>query len=381
MTKCPICEHQASLLLLEEPDLPVLINQQYESALAAKNAPRGKMSLAACQNCGHLYNQVFDPALLDYSAQYENALHYSGVFRQYQQDLAEEIAGALSVRGARVLEIGAGQGDFLSLLLQNGAGYAVGYDPSFRGRKMDERLVVYPQLFTAAPKEKFDVAIARHVFEHLEAPVELLNEIAAALNSSGRLYLEVPNALYTIEEMGVWDLIYEHRSYFTPFSLKKLIDRAGFGDVIVSRRYANQFLCAYAWLAKQQQSKQETTEVEEVLSLAVSFGRAYEEKRRNWQQFFCQCDQQELTVVVWGAGSKGCAFANYYQNHPSIKHLVDLNPLKVGKFAAGSGLEIVSPETLTIIQPDVVVLMNSIYQPEVMEILNRLNINPRIEAA
>ena len=51
--------------------------------------------------------------------------------------------------------------------------------------------------------------------------------------------------------------------------------------------------------------------------------------------------------MIWGAGAKGATFVN--TTDPERQHIrcvVDVNPSKAGNFIAGTGHEVVSPESL-----------------------------------
>ena len=58
--------------------------------------------------------------------------------------------------------------------------------------------------------------------------------------------------------------------------------------------------------------------------------------------------------------------------------MVDINPFMQGKFIAGAGLEIVSPERLAELRPDYVFLMNPIYVGEVQADLDRLDLDAEL---
>ena len=60
--------------------------------------------------------------------------------------------------------------------------------------------------------------------------------------------------------------------------------------------------------------------------------------------------------------------------------MVDINPHKCGRFLAGSGHEIVGPEALVALRPDVVVVMNAIYVAEIGASLRGLGLAPEIVA-
>jgi hypothetical protein len=51
-------------------------------------------------------------------------------------------------------------------------------------------------------------------------------------------------------------------------------------------------------------------------------------------------------VVLWGGGSKGVAFLTTLgQSLDDIAYAVDINPIKHGTFMAGTGQEIIAPES------------------------------------
>ena len=56
----------------------------------------------------------------------------------------------------------------------------------------------------------------------------------------GVIYNEVPNGETMIDRCALWDLVYEHYSYFTPVSLELAGARAGLAvDAMPTRRAAD----------------------------------------------------------------------------------------------------------------------------------------------
>jgi hypothetical protein len=62
----------------------------------------------------------------------------------------------------------------------------------------------------------------------------------------------------------------------------------------------------------------------------------------------------------------------------SLQAIVDINPHKQGKFLAGSGWEIASPDALTSLRPDAVIVMNSIYTQEIRHELATRGLQPEL---
>ena len=63
-----------------------------------------------------------------------------------------------------------------------------------------------------------------------------------------------------------------------------------------------------------------------------------------------------------------------------VEHVVDINSRKQGTFLPGTGQQIVSPDTLIDYRPDVVIVMNPIYQEEVRRDLELRGLGSQIIA-
>ena len=85
-------------------------------------------------------------------------------------------------------------------------------------------------------------------------------------------------------------------------------------------------------------------------------------------------------MAIWGSGSKAVSYLTTLGLRDEIAAVVDINPHKHGKFLAGTGHEIVGPEALVALRPDVVLVMNAIYVGEIGAELRRLGLEPEVEA-
>ena len=61
---CPVCGATGRVDVLRLPELPVDLNSQVDPR-QARSVTKGPTSLVVCTECGHLYNEVFDSALID----------------------------------------------------------------------------------------------------------------------------------------------------------------------------------------------------------------------------------------------------------------------------------------------------------------------------
>jgi hypothetical protein len=63
-----------------------------------------------------------------------------------------------------------------------------------------------------------------------------------------------------------------------------------------------------------------------------------------------------------------------------VQHVVDINPFRQGMYMPGTGQRIVAPESLREHRPDVVIVMNPIYEAEIRQDLDRMGLAPDLLA-
>jgi hypothetical protein len=366
------------------PQAPVHCNVLWPSSEAARNAPVGSINLAFCHGCGHIFNSAFDAALTTYGAAYENSLHHSAVFEAYARDLVAALVDRHHIRGRDIVEIGAGQGDFLQLLCAAGCSRGHGFDPSYVGAPdaggpvtlvsayYDERFADYPA----------DVIVCRHVLEHIDdsgAFVAMVRRVIGQRTSTV-VFFEVPNALWTIREGGMWDVIYEHCGYFTPSSLGYVFTANGFAVDRVESVFGGQFLTLEGRPVRPLDEPANSAVTADLAWDVERFAAGYSETIARWSAWIDTRRNSGMTGVVWGAGSKGVSFLNAISADGVIDRAVDINPRKHGMFVAGSGQEIVGPEALRSRPPDFVVAMNPNYLGEIAANLRRLDVRCELVA-
>lgn len=381
--QCPVCGQLQTAAFFGLGAVPVFCNVLANSRAEALQASQAPIDLAYCGGCGLVYNLSFDPELVRYSPTYENSLHFSSRFQEYEHSTCRRLIREYGLYGKDVIEIGCGAGDFLTTLCQMGANRGIGFDPSYDAESAavvsdDLPVRIVPEAFSAVHGPyQADFVCCRHVLEHIERPLDFLKSVNAAVGTRSGcvVYFEVPNVLYTLKDMGVWDIIYEHCSYFTPASLACVFERAGFEVVCVSEQYEGQFVAIEASVARSDCSgpSGRLSTNEGIAELVARFCDAYLEKVTLWQRKLSRYLEQGRKVVIWGAGSKGVTFLNVLRvGCDQIEYVVDVNPRKWGKFVACTAQRVVGAEFLKEYRPDVVTVMNPIYLQEIRTTLAEL---------
>lgn len=387
MTNCPVCNSSHTEELFKIKNIPVYCNLMWEDEVSAKNCPKGDIKLEFCTNCGHVYNSSFDPKEMDYTQSYENSLHFSPRFQQFAEGLAADLIEKHNIKNRNIVEIGCGKGDFLKMICGAGDNIGVGfdrsYDPENETTDSTNENVSFVQEFYNVEHKDFpvDYLLCRHVLEHIEKPEDFLQEIKSIIGDrQSGIYFEVPNILYTLRDLGIWDLIYEHCGYFTPNSLSYLFKNEGFEVLNVEEKYGQQFLGIESKTGDRNKSITPKQSLDQVISLAREFSNAYKSKLSKWTNQLNVFSGTNKKVVVWGGGSKGVTFLNIIDAKEKINAIVDINPRKQGKFSAGTGHMFIHPDRLKTIKPDIIIAMNPIYKEEIISTIKNLGLNSEVIA-
>jgi SAM-dependent methyltransferase len=383
--RCLICGGASLELLISIPDVPTLCNRLCATEAEAADAPRGDISLSYCRDCGHIVNSAFDQARVNYDGRFENTLTFSPRYRQYAEVTADRLINRYGLDGKRIVEIGCGSGDFLRLLCSAG-NHGEGYDPSqptSRSAAGRGSVEIIGRNFAAEDAREADFVCCRHVLEHLPQPMDLLRQLreSMAIRAGAAVFFEVPNGLFTLDRLGIWDIIHEHVSYFTPSSLVRAFHGAGFTVCCAGSAFDNQYL----WLEAQVDGQAPPSGLPKRPpdALYSSFGTRFAEKVAQWCQRINELRSDCRRVVIWGAGAKGVMFLNLLRvgAGAGVDWVVDINPRKQGHFVPLMGQRIVGPDCLLQNPPDLVIVMNPEYEREVRSMINDIGVGCEVVSA
>jgi SAM-dependent methyltransferase len=354
-----------------------MCNLRWPSRTLAEAAPRGGVDLLFCSGCGHVFNGLFDSSKIDYIGEYENALHYSPRFRRFSDQLAARLIGTYQLRKSTIVEIGCGTGVFLATLCSLGNSEGYGFDPGYTavpGASAPGDVTIIANEFSEQYAD-IDPAfvICRHVLEHVPDPVAFLQRIRKllTLRRDVPVYFEVPSMNYSFQEAGIWDVIYEHFSYFTIDSLATIFSSAGFLVKRIEHCFGDQFIGIEA-IARRKPGENcmpPAGDMRLLTTLAAQFGKLYSSKVRQWQEWLYALSKRGDKAVIWGVGSKGVTFLNIADGDGAIQYAVDLNPAKQGRYVAGTGQKIVAPNYLEHLRPEHVLITNPLYIGEIRQML------------
>jgi len=384
---CPSCGSAGMSVFYRLESAPVhsvLLLPTREEAL---NYPKGNIALGFCQTCGFISNVVFDPSLHEYAPGYEATQSFSPTFNAFAHRLATRLIDQYDLHGKDIVEIGCGQGEFLTMLCELGDNRGIGFDPAYVGGRDESQAQDRITFIKDFYSEKYtdyhgDFVCCKMTLEHIQHTSDFVSTIRRSLGNRSNtiVFFQVPDATRVLRELAFWDIYYEHCSYFSLGSLSRLFRRCGFDIVNLAREYDDQYLMIEArpGNGKSETFLEEEDDLEDVARDVAYFSENYAHRLNTWRRDLQKIRQDGRRAVIWGSGSKGVAFLTTLNIKDEIEYAVDINPYKHGTYMAGTGQEIVGPEFLREYRPDVVIVMNPIYCNEIQQDLDRMGVTAEL---
>jgi SAM-dependent methyltransferase len=362
----------------------VLLLTTREEAL---DFPKGDVVLGFCQACGLISNLAFDPGLHDYSTDYESTQACSPTFNEFARRLAHYLIARYDLRDKDIVEIGCGQGEFLKLICELGGNRGIGFDPAYvapeSGNAASDDVTFVQDFYADRYTDNHgDLICCRMTLEHIQHTAEFVRTVRRSIGErpDSVVFFQVPDVTRILREGAFWDIYYEHCSYFSAASLARLFRISGFEVMALWTDYGGQYLMIEA-RPSAAESRVALSRGEDLKSMArdiASFAANHSERVGMWRDRLERMSQAGQRVVVWGAGSKAVAFLTTLGIRDEIEYAVDINPRKHGTFLAGTGQETVAPEFLRAYGPDVVIVMNPVYEKEIRDELKTMGLTPRV---
>ncbi|MFA6920225.1 MAG: class I SAM-dependent methyltransferase [Gallionella sp.] len=224
---CPLCSSESSAILktFQLSDLAKLWKKNIGFNPFVKTT-HAALEKRLCVNCGlvHFYPQIIGDATF-----YSELSTTEGYYPDNKWEFDKAIDIISQYKPASILEIGCGEGYFLSRIATC-ADRVLGIDINSRALAIAEKkgLKVSNKSIEEI-EEKFDMIVLFQVLEHLELPMGLISEAVKKLNSGGVLMLAVPNPDGFLKHVDVHilDMPPHHATIWSKKALCYLVEQCG----------------------------------------------------------------------------------------------------------------------------------------------------------
>ncbi len=386
---CPACEGAVMTPFHTARGVPTNSCILLESAAEARAYPTGDIVLGFCDACGFIFNTAFDLAKTEYSGRYEETQGFSGTFNAFHKALAQRLIEKHDLRGKDVLEIGCGKGEFLMLLAELGGNRGVGIDPGVHADRIRPDLAGQLEFIPDFYSEKYadhrvDFLACKMTLEHIPDAQAFVSTVRRGLGeqTGATVFFQIPEALRILRECAFEDIYYEHCAYFSPGALARAFRQAGFDVTDLAIEYGEQYLTIEARPRAEGAAPTPPLALEddlaELRALVASFPARSDAALARWRGVVEAAKAAGETIVLWGSGSKAVSFLTTLKVGDQIDYVTDINPYRHNHFMPITAQRIVPPAELAEIRPDLVIVMNRVYEDEIRADLARLGLSPRL---
>jgi len=281
-----------------------------------------------------------------------------------------------------VLEVASNDGTFL-IPFQKGGYSVLGIDPAKNIAAMAvEQGVPTEAIFFGSKsaadivsrKGKAEIVFARNVLPHVAETRDFVDGLQTCLSDTGVLAIEAHYAKIILEELHYDSIYHEHLCYFTVKSMERLLESFGlYVFDLAESPISGGSLVYFA-----------TKEKKDPSARLISYREREEADKTNdfdqWKDFAKRSFEHRdaLTamlntektkgskIVGWGASARSSTMLNFCGIGPDVVPvIVDLNPLKQGKFTAGTHIPIKNDEEVMKEGPDCVFLLAWNFRDEI----------------
>lgn len=385
-TGCPVCASQSIERIFHIDNIPASDGAVWPTYEQAISAPVGTIDLWLCTTCGYVANREFNPEKLMFSPLYEISLHHSPTYHRFIEEVCHRLIERYGMQGRKVIEIGCGRGYFLELFCRISGGDGVGFDPSVDIEK-DELFDGYSvklvrDFFNESHAEhEANLYCCRHVLQEIASPALFLKSLRRTLGDRDDvvLYFEVPNGSYIFERQSIWSILYEYNAFFSPETFARLFRQTGFEVLHVAPCYQEgQYLGIEVRpnpRTREWKNIGSKVRLERFIREARAFAHHHALKTSFWKDQLGKLVASRKKIAAWGAGGRAITFFSLFGIGKEIPVIVDINPDRQGAYLPGTGQQIVPPEFLSDMQPQVLLISNPTYKREIRRQVLNMGLN------
>jgi SAM-dependent methyltransferase len=375
-TTCRTCGSNRLRLLVDYGHMPLAGGFLTRDELAQQAA--FPLRLARCEDCTLM--QILDvvpPA--DIFTQYSYISSTTRTLIDHFADMGREIVAAERAAGRLVVEFGCNDGILVRPMRDAGA-RVVGVDPSDVALRAS-REGGWPLLQTyfddtAAARVKAEHGPARivtgnNVFAHVDDLHAIVRGVTALLEDEGVFIFEVQ---YQGDLLALvqYDTVYhEHTCYHSLTALARLLAAHQLRIVDV-KRIPIHAGSVRVTAARADTGRQPAPIVAEMLDAERGwnvdrFGEQVETRRQSLRRLVMDLRRAGRRVVGYGAAGRSTILLNFCGlGTDLVEYVLDMSPLRSGKYVPGVSIPIVPPETFHANPPDYAIMTAWNYEPEIV---------------
>lgn len=326
-------------------------------AKSLRNDKGVALEVYQCSNCG-LVQLNNDP--VPYYKDVIRAVAISDEMKDFRKKQFTDFVEKFFLKGKKVIEIGCGKGEYLSIMQQFGVeAYGLEYLAESVEQCVKNGLKVSKGFIEKSTDRlndaPFDAFFMLNFLEHLPDPNSTLRGICNNLVDDAVGLVEVPNFDMILRKNFFSEFISDHLFYFTKETLSMTLRLNGFEIIECNDVWHDYIISA---IVKKREK------------LDLSHFYKHQAKLKNEiEEYICRFKDKK--VAIWGAGHQALAIIALIDLADKIKYVVDSAVFKQGKYTPATHIPIVSPDALNSDPVDVIIVIAGSYSDEVARIIRQ----------
>lgn len=348
------------------------------------------LTVHICKECGLAQLGHIIPAHELFNENYAYEANTTKTRHENHCQLAESVCKRFSVeKNSLVVDIGSNVGMLLECFKDNGM-RVLGVDASANivekanSKGIETILGFFDQEIVTEIKNSKGIAsviTATNVFAHIQDYQSFINALKNLLKDNGVFVFQVPHFLTLLKNIEYDTIYHEHISYFGLKPLIKFFEKNQMElfDVVETEIDGGSIRCFVSNKGTHPISNNikkilDEEEKEGVYSIKKleEFAEKVKEQKNKLNQLLSDLKKDKKSIVGVGAPAKGITMINYCKiDGDVLEYITEKAPLKIGKFAPGMHIPIVSDERLIRDQPDYAIIFAWNFAKEIMKNLKQ----------
>jgi 2-polyprenyl-3-methyl-5-hydroxy-6-metoxy-1,4-benzoquinol methylase len=357
VNKCRVCgQNYFDESLLRYENMPAAA--QYLPNSESLGSDKGvNLEVCQCSGCG-LVQLSNNP--VPYYREVIRATAFSEEMRDFRLGQFGSLIQKFALKGKKIIEIGCGRGEYLSLMQQCGADvYGLEHSEESVAQCRKDRLKVSKGFVESGAYRlddaPFDAFYLLNYLEHLPDPNAVLRGIYNNVTDDAVGLFEVPNFDMMLRNKLFSEFVGDHLSYFTRETLNTTLRLNGFEIIECNEVWYDYIISAIV----KKRAK---------LNL-LHLNECQVQLKSEIQEYVARF--KDKRVAIWGAGHQAFAVISLTDLSDKIRFVVDSAVFKQGRFTPVTHIPIVSPDTLKSDAVDAVIVIAAGYSNEVATILRQ----------
>lgn len=332
------------------------------------------LSLHQCETCGLVQ---FDCEPVAYYKDVIRSGGFTTTMVNLRRSQYRHFIEAYHLEGKKLIEVGCGQGEFLSVLSEFPVkAYGIENRESLVRLARERGLAVWKQFAekgeVLAPDDgsasgPYDGFLSFNFLEHQPDPVGMLQCIADNLSEEGVGLITVPSLEYILEHDGYYELIRDHLAYYTFDTLRFTVETAGFQ--VLEEEMVNRDTLSVIVRKRKLADGQPVSDSQRSAVDVSGLKESLDTIGREMGELTEDLNDRGKKLAIWGASHQGFTLASTTAVGRFAGYIIDSAPFKQGKYAPASHLPIVAPDHYHTDPADAILIVAPGYTDEIAGII------------